>query len=147
MGNAVRQHIIVEIRQAKYFSMMFDTTPDLAHREQMSEVIRYVHIHETSVEIKESFIDFFEIHEKTPEELATEILSKLDADGLRVEDCRGQTYDSAAVMSGRRTGVQTRIRGKNPRALYVPCDSHSLNLVGVHAAHVDPVMVTFSPND
>jgi len=147
MGNAVRQHIIVEIRQAKYFSMMFDTTPDLAHREQMSEVIRYVHIHETSVKIKESFIDFFEIHEKTPEELAAEILSKLDADGLRVEDCRGQTYDSAAVMSGRRTGVQTRIRGKNPRALYVPCDSHSLNLVGVHAAHVDLVMVTFSPND
>jgi len=92
MGNAVRQHIIEEIHQAKYFSMMFDTTPDLAHREQMSEVIQYVHIHETSVEIKESFIDFFEIHEKTPEALATEILSKLDADGLRVEDCRGQTY-------------------------------------------------------
>jgi len=46
-------------------------------------------------------------------------------------------------MAGRRTGVQTRIREKNPRALYVPCDSHSLNLVGVHAAHVDPVMVTF----
>jgi hypothetical protein len=143
MGNAVRQHIIDEIRQAKYFSMMFDTTPDLAHREQMSEVIRYVHIHETNVEIKESFIDFFEIHEKTSEALATEILSKLDADGLRVEDCRGQTYDNAAVMAGRRTGVQTRIREKNPRALYVPCDSHSLNLVGVHAAHVDPVMVTF----
>jgi len=75
------------------------------------------------------------------EALATEILSKLDADGLRVEDCRGQTYDNAAVMAGRRTGIQTRIREKNPSALYVPCDSHSLNLVGVHAAHVDPVMV------
>jgi len=73
-----------------------------------------------NVEIKESFIDFFEIHEKTSEAIATEILSKLDADGLRVEDCRGQTYDNAAV--GRRTGVQTRIREKNPRALYVPCE-------------------------
>jgi len=96
-----------------------------------------------NVEIKQSFIDFFEIHEKTSEAFATEILSKLDADGLRVEDCRGQTYDNAAVMAGRRTGVQTRIREKNPRALYVPYDSHSLSLVGVHAAHVDPVMVTF----
>jgi len=109
----------------------------------MSEVIRYVHIHETNVEIKESFTDFIEIHEKTSEALATEILSKLDADSLRFEDCRGQTYDNAAVMAGRRTGVQTRIREKNPRALYDPCDSHSLNLVGVHAAHVDPVMITF----
>ena len=70
-------------------------------------------------------------------------MSKLDADSLRFEDCRGQTYDNAAVMAGRRTGVQTRIREKNPRALYDPCDSHSLNLVGVHAAHVDPVMITF----
>jgi len=100
-----------------------------------------------NVEIKESFIDCFEIHEKTSEALATEILSKLDADGLRVEDCRGQTYDNAAVMAGRRTGVQTSIREMNPRALYVSCDSHCLNLVSVHAAHVDPVMVTFLRND
>ena len=117
--------------------MMFDTTPDLAHGEQISEVIRYVHIHKTNVEIKESFIDFFEIHEKTSEALATEILSKLEADGLPVEDCRGQTYDNAAVMAGRRTGVQTRINEKHHPALYVLCDSHSLNLVGVHAAHVN----------
>ena len=46
-------------------------------------------------------------------------------------------------MAGCRTGVQTRIREKNPRASYVPCDCHSLNLVGVHAAHVDLVMATF----
>jgi len=74
----------------------------------------------------------------------TEILGKLDTDGLPIVDCRGQTYDNAAVMVGRRTGVQTRIRKKNPRAIYVPCDSHSLNLVGIHAACADPVMVTFS---
>ena len=70
-------------------------------------------------------------------------MSKLDADSLRVKDYRGQTYDNVAVMAGRRTGVQTRIRKKNFRALYVPCDSHSLNLVGVYAAHVDPMMVTY----
>ena len=86
----------------------------------MSEVIRYVHIHETNVEIKESFTDFIEIHEKTSEALATEILSKLDVDGLRVEDCRGQTYDNAAVMAGRRTGVHTRIRENNLRSLRQP---------------------------
>jgi len=111
MGNAVRQLIIEEIRQSKYFSMMFDTTPDLAHREQMSEVIQYVHIHETNVEIKESFVDFFEIHEKTSEALATEILSKLDADGLRVEDCCGQDLRqrcSNARASNGRTDKDSR---------------------------------------
>ena len=60
-----------------------------------------------NVEIKQSFIDFFEIHEKTSEAFATEILSKLDADGLRVEDCRGQTYDNAAVINGRASNGRT----------------------------------------
>ena len=112
LGNAVRQHLIQEILQAKYYSMMFDTTPDLAHREQMSKVIRYVHVHENSIEIKEAFIEFFEIHDKSSEAIASAILSKLEADGLPIEDCRGQTYDNAAVMAGRRSGVQTRIREK-----------------------------------
>jgi len=136
MGSEVRQRILNEIRQAKYYSMMFDTTPDLAHREQTSEVIRYVHIHEGNVQGKEAFIDFFEVHDKTAGGLADEILRKLETDGLPIEDCRAHTYDGAAVMAGHRTGVQTRIREKNPRAVYVPCDNHSLNLVGVQAARV-----------
>ncbi|KAK4876332.1 hypothetical protein RN001_012754 [Aquatica leii] len=31
-------------------------------------------------------------------------------------------------MRGEKSGVQTRIRNINPRAFYVPCSSHSLNL-------------------
>ena len=44
LGESVRNVIISEIKQAKYFSMMFDSTPDLSHQDQVSEIIRYVHI-------------------------------------------------------------------------------------------------------
>ncbi len=41
-----------EILAAKYYGIMFDSTPDMLQVDQMSEIIRYVHIDENKVEIK-----------------------------------------------------------------------------------------------
>lgn len=46
-------------------------------------------------------------------------------------------------MAGRHKGVQQRISDVNSLALFVNCDNHSLNLVGVHAAKNDVTMVNF----
>ena len=45
-----------------------------------------------------------------------------------MERCRGQYYDGAGNMSGRRSGVAVRIQQEEPRALYVHYMGHSLNL-------------------
>lgn len=37
-------------------------------------------------------------------------------------------------MSGRYTGMQTRLRNRNSAAVFIPCAAHSLNLVGQAAA-------------
>ena len=42
--------------------------------------------------------------------------------------CRGQAYDGAANMQGRRTGVATRIKNKQTAVLPVHCCACSLNL-------------------
>ena len=42
--------------------------------------------------------------------------------------CRGQAYDGAANMQGKRNGVATRIKKEVPAAISVHCFSHSLNL-------------------
>ncbi|XP_046753080.1 zinc finger MYM-type protein 1-like [Diprion similis] len=47
---------------------------------------------------------------------------------------RGQGYDNGANMKGKRSGVQNRILQINPRATFVPCSCHSLNLVVNDAA-------------
>ena len=47
---------------------------------------------------------------------------------LKVEDCRWQTYDGASNMAGCLSGVAARILSQNPRALYVHCANHSLDL-------------------
>jgi hypothetical protein len=144
LGTNVRKEIVSRVRKSKYFSMMFDCTPDTSHKEQMSQVLRYVDIKEDGqCTIEESFIDFIESHEKTGRGIATEILQKLDADGLDIVDCRGQGYDNGANMSGKYNGVQAVITQQNSLATFVPCAAHSLNLVGVHAAEVSPIMITF----
>jgi hypothetical protein len=49
----------------------------VSHKEQMSQVLRYVYISNGTVSIEETFIDFIESHEKTGEGLALEITEKL----------------------------------------------------------------------
>jgi hypothetical protein len=46
-------------------------------------------------------------------------------------------------MAGVHSGVQKRVLDLNPRAVFVPCNNHSLNFVGIHAAHVKVQAPTF----
>jgi hypothetical protein len=58
LGKAIKTHIIKEIKQAKYFSIILDTT-DANHVEQMTCVIRFVNVINCKVQICERFLDFF----------------------------------------------------------------------------------------
>jgi hypothetical protein len=96
-----------------------------------------------TINIKESFLGFIEIHAKDAATLETVIVEKLQYDNIPLDDCRSQCYDNAAVMTGHISGLQQRICARNHRALFVNCDNHSLNLAGVHSAKQDPLVVTF----
>ncbi|XP_043483555.1 uncharacterized protein LOC122512016 [Leptopilina heterotoma] len=50
-------------------------------------------------------------------------------------DCRSQSFDNAANMSGKYKGLQALIKVENPLAEHLPCFAHSLNLVGKSAAN------------
>ena len=52
--------------------------------------------------------------EKNAASLVEMVIEKLNDDGIDLNDCPGQAYDNAAVMSGVRTGVQKRILEINP---------------------------------
>ena len=54
-----------------------------------------------------------------------------------------QTFDNAAPMSGVHSGVQARIQKINPKALYVPCSNHSLNLCGIYTFACEPTCTSF----
>ena len=56
------------------------------------------------------------------------LMDTLDSLDLDVADVRGQGYDNGSNMKGKNQGVQNRLLEVNPKALYMPCACHSLNL-------------------
>ncbi|CAL8070824.1 unnamed protein product [Orchesella dallaii] len=133
-ARVVRKSIIEAVQERKYFSILFDATPDTSHKEQLSQIIRTVNISTSGCFIEESFIDFIHFDKKKGLEISKIILAKLKSDGIDIKHCRGQGYDNGANMSGIYNGVQAHIKEANEFAVYMPCVAHSLNLVGQNAA-------------
>ncbi|XP_035711643.1 zinc finger MYM-type protein 1-like isoform X1 [Folsomia candida] len=137
-GQRIRTKLVNDIKERKYFSILFDSTPDSSRQDQISQVIRTVECKEMGCRVVESFIDFITTTNKTGLGLSKVIQEKLEMDGLDLMDCRGQGYDNGANMAGIYSGVQARILEINDKAKFLPCAAHSLNLVGVNAAEKVP---------
>ncbi|XP_021843059.2 uncharacterized protein [Spinacia oleracea] len=128
LASAIKTEIIKKIKQAKYFSVILDCTPDASHQEQMSLIIRYVNISSNSVTIEESFLGFLNVNVTTGQGLFDVIQNELKNLDLDIFDVRGQGYDNGSNMKGKHQGVQKKFLDINPRAFYTPCGCHSLNL-------------------
>lgn len=139
MGTQVLRTIVEQINKAPYFSLIVDSTPDLAHIDQLAIVARYCY----KGKHYERFLTFVEIKEHSAQYLFTVIKDFLKDVGLPLENIRGQSYDNAANMSGRYNGLQALIKENNRFADCVPCSAHSLNLVGVEAVSVTTQIVNF----
>lgn len=131
LAREVLNCILKDLRVAKYFSIIVDSTPDISHIDQLTLIVRYVL---PSGKPVESFLCFVPIFSHTAENLAKVILEKLKSLEINIDYCRGQSYDNASNMSGKYNGLQTKIKDKTESAHFIPCSSHSLNLVGNSAA-------------
>ncbi|KFM62958.1 Zinc finger MYM-type protein 1, partial [Stegodyphus mimosarum] len=131
LGSKVLEKIVTEIKEAKYYGITVDSTPDVSHTDQLSIVIRYV---SKTGDIYERFLMFVKIEKHDAKYLFDTLISVLENQGIDPKFCRCQSYDNAANMSGVYSGVQTRFREINSAATWVPCGAHSLNLVGTAAA-------------
>ena len=132
MGEQIRDDIIDEIKKARFYSILCDEVTDCSNIEQLT-IVRFV---DEQATIREEFVQFCSTERTTGEVIASTILSKLNDWGFDIEDCRGQGYDGASNMSSARVGVQGRLFGLNPLALYTHCCSHILNLVIVKACTI-----------
>lgn len=63
---------------------------------------------------------------------------------LNLYALRGQGYDNGSNMRGKHVGLQKRVLNVNPRAMFVPCTAHSLNLVVNDAAKLSNEVAEFS---
>ncbi|KAF0707458.1 zinc finger MYM-type protein 1-like, partial [Aphis craccivora] len=141
----LRRLLCEEIKASKLFSIIMDSTLDITKKDQLSVVLRYVVIdyQKKSIEIKESFLGFFELKKHGASDYENLLYNILESYDLNVKNCRGQGYDGASVMSGSNSGVQKRILSVAPNAPFVHCCAHNLNLVISDAAKSSQVANNF----
>lgn len=145
LSAAVRKQICNEVQKVKYYSIIMDSTTDISKIEQVSIILRYCLFDdiEKKVMIKESFLGFFELSDRSAngyEELIMKVLTDLKLD---FSLCRGQGYDGASVMSGAHKGLQAKLKCMNEKATYVHCAAHKLNLVLTDAVRSKAIMANF----
>ncbi len=69
--------------------------------------------------------------------IITDLLQRFN---LSIGKLYGQCYDGASAMSGSKSGVATRIRELEPRAFYIHCYEHALNLAACDTLKKSRVM-------
>lgn len=131
----IQKKIVKEILEAKYYSILADEATS-HNEEKLSIVIRFV---DANSDIREEFLEFRDLERTTGAAVSDTLLSTLRSLNIPIQDCRGQGYDGAASMSSQRVGVQANILTHAPKAVYVHCAGHCLNLVVSHARSLQPV--------
>ncbi|CAF4914410.1 unnamed protein product, partial [Rotaria socialis] len=130
------------ISTEKFYAIIADKTADISGTEKLSISIRFVS-DENDISIKEVFLGFVALSDTTAADIAKAITTFIQASGLKIEKNRGQGYDGANVVAGRLGGVQKLIRDIVPRANYVHCSKHSLNLVLAVACKLQQIKIFF----
>lgn len=115
----------VELSPVAFFSIIVDETTDVSTKEQVSICLRWV---SEDLMPCEDFLGLYETSSTTGETLTDVICDVLTRFGLPTARLRGQCYDGASNMSGSIKGVRSRIQQLQPKALYVHCFAHTLNL-------------------
>ena len=107
LAKAVKQEILTRVRSSKYFSFSVDSTPDIAHVDQLCMIVRYG---EKSGAPKKSFLEFLPNTGHKSEDLFNAVTDYFESNDLDIQNCRGQSYDNAFNMSGAYSGLQSRIK-------------------------------------
>ena len=115
--------------------MILDCTPDVSHEEQLTVILRFVQCdEEQGAIVKEAFFGYLRVKDSSGKGLLETFLKRSAEIQLNLSDSRGQCYDNGSNMKGKEAGFQARILKINPKALFVPCANHSLNLIVADSA-------------
>ena len=124
MSNQITRKLS-ESLQNNFYSIICDEYTDISNTEQLSFCLRWV---DNCLCAHEDFIGFYALPDIKSDTIVAVIKDVLLRLQLSLQSCRGQCYDGASNMLGRKSGVATQIYLMQPKAHYTHCHCHSLSL-------------------
>lgn len=125
MALSVLRNIIHSIHSSFFLTVMIDETTDISNKEQVVVCFRWV---DKALEAHEEFISLQQVESTVSTALVAVIHDVLARLNVSINKIRGQCYDGASAMCGSQGGVATLIQREEPRAIYIHCYGHALNL-------------------
>lgn len=133
LGNEARALIINEIKEASFFSVMADTTPDISHKDCLAVCVRYANSKGQAVE---RLLEVAEGKDKSGLGTAAEIIDILKKNSLCTDNLAFQSYDFASNMSGSLNGAQAKVSELVGHTVhYIPCQAHRINTFLEHGCN------------
>ena len=128
LGQTLLRNLLLKMKEGDgphWFSIIADEATDIINSEQLNVSIRWVN---DTYHINEDSIGLCRVPNTSANTLYTIIKDLLICCSLPLSLCRGQAYDGAATMLGKKAGVATRFLKDNAAAIPIHCCAHSLNL-------------------
>ena len=139
ISTTIDEKIVSDLKSSMFFALMTDESTDIYILKQLVLVCRY----STCSGIKTSFLQITDIPNGTADTIEAALLQVLSGNGIDLSRLRGFGTDGAAVMTGSRNGVATKLRSHSPRMISVHCINHRLALAAAHAADGIPYIQRF----
>ena len=108
ISKQVVSQLISDIKKSPFYAIIADEYTDISNKEQLSLYIRWVN--SGTFEVFGDFIGFYQIQDIKSNAIVAAIKDILLRLQLNFEDLRGQTYDGASNMLGKRSGVDAQIK-------------------------------------
>ncbi|XP_025207424.1 uncharacterized protein LOC112603181 [Melanaphis sacchari] len=125
ISRLIKKSICDEVKNAKIYAVMLDTTQDITSSDQCAVVLRYV----DDNGIHESLIAVVNCSDSTGKGMHDLLQNVLLLNDLNVKNCIANTTDGAANMQGEYNGFSAWLNESSPNQVHVWCYSHVLNLV------------------
>ena len=130
LGKTVQDTFLSKLKQAAHFGLLVDDLTDISVTEQMISFAQFYNKSGRAVET--GFLSINNLLEDSPSANASTItnciIETMDKFGLDSRKLSSFVSDGAAVMTGSRSGVATKLKELNPQLVNFHCICHRLAL-------------------